>query len=66
MTEILPSQFASIAAQFSVILNDDDLGKKANTASEFTNGLMLHEYEDAEGEYRKALYAGVQKLEIDE
>jgi hypothetical protein len=26
---------------------------------------MLHEYDDAEGEYRKAMYAGVEKQEID-
>ena len=59
VTEILPSSFAGIAIQFSVILNDDDLGRKVNIASEFANGLMLHGYEDAEGEHRKAMYAGI-------
>ena len=59
VTEILPSQFANIASQFSFILNDDDLGKKVSVASEFSNGLLLHGYEDADGEHRKALYAGI-------
>ncbi len=61
VTEILPSTFANIASQFSVILNDDDLGKKFSVVSEFSNGLLLHGYEDAEGEQRKAMYAGIEK-----
>ncbi len=66
VTEILPSTLAGIVAQFSVVLNEDDLGRKVSAASEFANGLMLHGYEDAEGEHRKALYAGNQKQVIDE
>jgi hypothetical protein len=27
---------------------------------------MLHEYDDAEGEHRKAMYAGIDKQDIDE
>jgi hypothetical protein len=27
---------------------------------------MLHEYDDVEGEHRKAMYAGIEKQEIDE
>jgi len=50
VSEILPSTFANITSQFSVILNDDDLGKKFSVVSEFSNGLLLHGYEDAEGE----------------
>ncbi len=37
-----------------------------NAVSEFSNGVMLHEYDDAEGEHRKAMYAGIEKQDIDE
>jgi hypothetical protein len=38
------------------VVNDDDIGEKAKLASELTNGIVMHQYTDIEGENRKALY----------
>lgn len=44
--------------QFSTVVNDDEIGDRAEKAAGLPNGLMLHKYVDLEGENRQALYYG--------
>lgn len=58
VSEVLPHQFAGLVHQFSTVVNDDEIGDRAEKAAGLPNGLMLHKYVDLEGENRQALYYG--------
>lgn len=58
VTEVVPSHFAALVPQFSTVVNDDEIGDRAEKAAELPNGLMLHEYTDIEKEKRQAFYFG--------
>jgi len=50
VSQILPSQLATLVPKYSLVVNDDDIGEGARKAAELPNGLLLHEYTDIEGE----------------
>ena len=58
VTEIIPSQFASLLGSFSIVVNDDDIGDNYRKSATLPNGIMLHQYTDVESENRQALYYG--------
>ena len=58
VSQVLPSFFAQMIPQLQAVVNDDDIGPQAGRSATLTNGLMLSEYLDIEGENRQAFYFG--------
>jgi hypothetical protein len=52
VTQIVPSQLAGLISAFATVVNDDEIGEFICEAADHSNGLMLRQYTDIEGENR--------------
>jgi len=55
VSELLPMQQAELL-KLSIVLNEDEQHDDVTQATRLTNGHMLHEYAEEDGQARKALY----------
>lgn len=66
VTQIVPSQLAGLISAFATVVNDDETGEVPREATASSNGIMLRQYTDIEGENRQAFYYNTESKQMPE